>query len=119
MRNINQILKEVLVKVNPSEKDLSSINKFLKDFIPEIKKELKKIIDSEPLVIDYEKYGSDRMKEYIVSSSIIKLQGQRILSVIFYSTETKAPLFQVFADHNSFVSYNFEKKKFILYVYKM
>ena len=50
-QNINQILKEVLIKVNPSEKDLSSINKFLKDFISEIKKELKKKkIDAEVFV---------------------------------------------------------------------
>jgi tRNA nucleotidyltransferase (CCA-adding enzyme) len=50
-KNINQILKEVLKKVNPSEKDLSSINKFLKDFILEIKKELKKKgIDAEVFV---------------------------------------------------------------------
>ena len=41
-QNINQILKEVLIKVNPSEKDLSSINKFLKEFILEIKTGLKK-----------------------------------------------------------------------------
>jgi len=51
MEKINQILKEVLIKVNPSEKDLSSINKFLKDFLSEIKKELKKKkIDAEVFI---------------------------------------------------------------------
>ena len=51
MEKINQILKEVLVKVNPSEKDLSSINNFLKVFILEIKKGLKKKkIDAEVFI---------------------------------------------------------------------
>jgi tRNA CCA-adding enzyme len=51
MGKINQILKEVLIKVNPSEKDLISINKFLKDFISEIKNILKKKkIDAEVFV---------------------------------------------------------------------
>ena len=49
--NVNQILKEVLIKVNPSEKDLSSINKFLKNFISELRKKFKvKKIDAEVFV---------------------------------------------------------------------
>ena len=40
-QNINQILKEVLKRVNPSKEDLDSINKFLKNFINEFEKKLK------------------------------------------------------------------------------
>ncbi len=51
MKKINQILKEVLIKVTPSKKDLTLINKFLKEFISEIKKILKKNkIDAEVFV---------------------------------------------------------------------
>ena len=51
MKKINPILKEVLIKVNPSEKDLSSISKFLKNFISDMNKELKKKkIDAEVFV---------------------------------------------------------------------
>ena len=49
--NVNKILKEVLIKVNPSEKDLNSINRFLKNFISELKKKFRvKKIDAEVFV---------------------------------------------------------------------
>ncbi len=39
---VNQVLKEALEKVNPSKKELNSIDKFLNEFLAEFKKELKK-----------------------------------------------------------------------------
>ena len=50
-QNINQILKEVLAKVNPSEEEVSFINKFLKEFIKAVETELKKMkINAKPFV---------------------------------------------------------------------
>jgi tRNA nucleotidyltransferase (CCA-adding enzyme) len=50
-QNISQILKEVLIKVNPSEEEVSSINKFLKELIPAVEAELKKMkIIAKPFV---------------------------------------------------------------------
>ena len=43
MNKVNLILKEVLVKINPSKEELNSIDKFLKNFINIFGKELKKI----------------------------------------------------------------------------
>lgn len=40
-QNINQILKEVLIKINPSEEDLKDIDKFLKNFINNLGKKLR------------------------------------------------------------------------------
>lgn len=40
-RDVDKILKGVLIKINPSKEELNCINKFLKDFIPEIEKKLK------------------------------------------------------------------------------
>ena len=42
MNNINSILKEVLIKINPSKEELISIDKFLKNFITEFEKGLKR-----------------------------------------------------------------------------
>jgi tRNA nucleotidyltransferase (CCA-adding enzyme) len=42
-QNINNILKEVLLKVNPPKEDIISIDKFLNNFIPELEKKLKAI----------------------------------------------------------------------------
>lgn len=51
MKKIEKILKEVLVKVNPSEEDVNSINKFLKELIISIEAELKKLkIDAKAFV---------------------------------------------------------------------
>ncbi len=41
MKKIDKILKEVLIKINPSREELNSIDKFLKDFISEFGKKLK------------------------------------------------------------------------------
>jgi len=41
MKQINQILKDTLIKINPSKEDLISINNFLKKFISETEKKLK------------------------------------------------------------------------------
>ena len=50
-QNINQILKEVLIKVNPSEEEVNSINKFLKELINSFEVELKKLrIIAKPFV---------------------------------------------------------------------
>jgi len=49
--NINQILKEVLKRINPSEEELSSMNKFLKDFLNSFEKKVKeKKIDAQIFV---------------------------------------------------------------------
>jgi tRNA nucleotidyltransferase (CCA-adding enzyme) len=40
-QKVNEILKEVLLNVNPPKEDINSIDKFLKIFIPEIEKKLK------------------------------------------------------------------------------
>lgn len=51
MNKINQILKEVLKKINPSRKELNSIEKFLKDFVFNLEKSLKKLrIEAEVFV---------------------------------------------------------------------
>lgn len=50
-QNINQILKEVLIKANPSQEEVSSINKFLKELINSFENELKKLkINAKPFV---------------------------------------------------------------------
>jgi tRNA nucleotidyltransferase (CCA-adding enzyme) len=50
-QNINQILKEVLININPSKEELNSINKFLKEFIDEVEKKFKVLkIDAELFV---------------------------------------------------------------------
>jgi len=49
--NINLILKNALIKVNPSQEELSSIDKYLKNFIFKLEKELKTLkIDAEVFV---------------------------------------------------------------------
>lgn len=51
MNKIKDILKEVLIKVNPSKEELDYINKFLKNFIAELEKKLKSMkIDAEIFV---------------------------------------------------------------------
>lgn len=40
MKNVNLILKEALKKINPSEKEMNSIDKFLKSFVPELERKL-------------------------------------------------------------------------------
>ncbi len=39
---INQILKEVLIKINPEKEELDSVNEYLKKFILQFEKQLKK-----------------------------------------------------------------------------
>ena len=39
---INRILKEVLIKINPEKKDLNSINEYLRKFVSEFEKQLKR-----------------------------------------------------------------------------
>jgi len=51
MKKLNEVLKEVLKKVNPSEEELSSIGKFLKSFVLELEKSLRKMkLDAEVFV---------------------------------------------------------------------
>ena len=40
MKKDNQILKEVLERINPSKEELNSIDKFLKDFVLNLEKKL-------------------------------------------------------------------------------
>ncbi len=41
MNKVNLILKEVLIKINPSDEEVADINKFLKNFISNLEKKLK------------------------------------------------------------------------------
>lgn len=41
MKKVNEVLKEVLNKINPTREELNSIDKYLKHFISEIEKKLK------------------------------------------------------------------------------